>query len=480
MPKRSKTPKTNSNPGEQSHGLVPVQAPSVPPRVPVQAPSVPPRVPVQAPSVPPSVNSKKKHVKIPVPQWNSPQVQAPPVNTSKTPARKSKKAVQNSVHGLVPEYGNSLSTLSTGTKPTSRRKKQTNTPARPYEPMSGPMTMNTYMHVHAPVLTPNSSEQPKTSSKSKKKAPQVSAPVKSPAVESVETHVIPVLHNAGHNHQFIAVKVPTLGLYWEFTEYPSSDKSAHQTIVIMLDSTGVNIPELATSTASALGHSAYLTSSDHNCVSGDVRQCHVRTFASAHASTGVNYVLVDTVADIRDTWRYVRFAADSGFNIIFWEISSLSGKKTSKIPLTWGAYFAMFTDSKLKFYGTSIDIQVPDKIRAMIPKSKVDGHVTLAFGSLSTELYTPAWLDGIPVTFLRIYEHVDPNGKDAIACVSVKLPDAFMAECGHACKPYLHVTLYNQGKFKAKDSADLVAGIIKATKVTDLKGVSGKGELSYY
>jgi hypothetical protein len=183
--------------------------------------------------------------------------------------------------------------------------------------------------------------------------------------------------------------------------------------------------------------------------------------------------------DLSETWRYVRFAADSGFNVIFWNINALANKKSAvKIPPTWDAYFKMFTDSKLKFYGTAIDVQVPDEIRAIVTESKVDGHITLAFGSLTTELYTPRWLAGIPVTFMRIYEHVDSKG--SIACVSVKLPVEFMSKCGHACKPHLHVTLYNKGIYKAKDSADLVAGIIPATRTYDLKSVSGNGRLSYF
>jgi hypothetical protein len=195
------------------------------------------------------------------------------------------------------------------------------------------------------------------------------------------------------------------------------------------------------------------------------------------------FVIIDnTNCDLADSYLYVKFAKDSGFNVVFWSIDMLGGradcatlaarglhlndlKKVQQywdrmhdtpVPATWDAYFG---DYKLedcraaKCHGACIDLKVPDEIRKLVPESKVDGHVTLGYKMLHHSFYNPEWHQ-IPVTFKKVYFYVD--GSDSIACASVELPAEYMALCGAACQPNLHVTLFTSGMCKARDSASLL------------------------
>ena len=283
----------------------------------------------------------------------------------------------------------------------------------------------------------------------------------------IDARVIPFLQNAGKNKEKrIAGNVSAFGVTWELTEYPSSVENA-KTFIIMQANTGSGKTSTVNTTVECLREKhgdqiASVASADHYFegrafnpaeIQDAHHACHMQAFKDAHESTCCKYIFVDnTNCNLVDSWRYVNFAKKSVCNVIFWRIIVHGGKAACKIlaerglhlkdikrveayhdkmyscdiPLTWDAYFKMFEKTNVaNTNGTSIDVQVPARLKELVPGSKNDGHVTLAYRNSSTRLYHPDWMQ-MPVTYLRIYERVDPNGIDAIACVSVKLPDGYM------------------------------------------------------
>jgi hypothetical protein len=315
------------------------------------------------------------------------------------------------------------------------------------------------------------------------------------------------------------------GATWELTTYPASCEN-RPTLVIMQavpgsgKSTAVNLAverleqQLGSGVAVVASADHYFEGRKFNPTELGFAHhaCHVNAFTGAHSSSGHRFIFVDnTNCNLGESWRYVRFAADSDFNVVFWRITVAGDKSTAcrglaerglhlkdlgklevywakmmanPIPATWDAYFKQFATTRIsKLYGAAVDVRVPAKIRELVPESKLNGHVTLAFKNLHSRLYHPDWKK-FPVTYLTVYERLEPNGIDAIACVSVKLPDEYMDLPGvrDVCQPYLHVTLYTKGKYEARQSADLVSGVIPATRVIDLSGygLSSQGTMSYY
>lgn len=315
-----------------------------------------------------------------------------------------------------------------------------------------------------------------------------------------------------------------VGATWELTAYPAS-RDGRPTLVIMQAVPGsgkTTVVNLAVEQLEQLHGpgTAVVASADHYFEGRKFNPtelgfahhaCHVNAFTWAHSSSGCQFIFVDnTNCNLGESWRYVRFAADSDFNVVFWRITVTGDKSTvckclaargihlkdlgklegywdkmmaGPIPATWDAYFRQFATTRIsKVYGAAIDVRVPAKIRELVPESKLNGHVTLAFKNLHSSLYHPTWKK-LPVTYLTIYERLEPNGIDAIACVAVKLPDEYMDIPGvrDVCQSHLHVTLYTKGKYEARQSADLVSGVMPATRVIDLSdGLSSQGTMSYY
>jgi hypothetical protein len=193
---------------------------------------------------------------------------------------------------------------------------------------------------------------------------------------------------------------------------------------------------------------------------------------------------------------YVKFAADSDYNVVFWSIDMLGGKAdcaslasrgihlndlkkvqqyydkmhATPVPATWDEYFGLDLLKNFraaKCHGACIDVKVPAGLRKLVPMSKDDGHVTLGYKKLHCSFYHPDWYR-IPVTFTKVFIRVDPNGRDSIACAAVELPAEYMTLCGDMCQSQLHVTLFANGKYEARQSADLVSGALASTQVIDI------------
>ena len=323
---------------------------------------------------------------------------------------------------------------------------------------------------------------------------------------TVKSHVLKFLLHAGGRNPVKRVKgnIAPLGVSWELTEFPGTD--AKKTIVCMQAVPGsgkTSVVKAATELLTkTLGpDSVTVASADKfwetrtfnpQLLGAAHKQCRMEAFTSK-----TRFVIIDnTNCDLADSFLYVKFAKDSGFNVVFWSIDMLGGRAdcatlavrglhlkdlmkvqqywdrmhSTPIPATMDAYFGL---DKLKncraakCHGACIDLKIPDEIRKLVPMSKVDGHVTLGYKKLHHSFYNPEWLQ-IPVTFLKVYIRADPNGLDSIACASVELPAEYMALCGAACQPYLHVTLFTNGKYEARESADLVSGALASTQVLDI------------
>jgi len=322
---------------------------------------------------------------------------------------------------------------------------------------------------------------------------------------AVKSHVLPFLLRAGRNRdKRVKGNITPLGVSWELTEFPGTD--AKKTIVCMQavpgsgKTSGVKAAtKLLTETLGpdsvtvASADKFWETRTFNPQLLGEAhKQCRMEAFASK-----TRFVIIDnTNCDLADSYLYVKFAKDSGFNVVFWSIDMLGGRAAcatlaarglhlkdlkkvqqywdrmhdTPVPATWDAYFGLDKIKNCraaKCHGACIDLKVPDEIRKLVPESKVDGHVTLGYKKLHHSFYNPEWLQ-IPVTFKKVYICVDPNGRDAIACASVELPAEYMELCGAACQPNLHVTLFTKGMAEARDSADLVSGALASTHVIDV------------
>ena len=319
---------------------------------------------------------------------------------------------------------------------------------------------------------------------------------------AVKSHVQPFLLRAGRNSdKRMKGNITPLGVSCELTEYSGTND---RTIVIMRAVPGSGktscVKAAAEQLTKTLGPNSVTVASaddywetrtfDPRLLGEAHKQCRMKAYTSES-----RFVIIDnTNCDIADSFLYVKFAKDSGFNVVFWSIDMLGGRAdcatlavrglhlkdltkvqqywdrmhSTPIPATMNAYFGL---DKLKncraakCHGACIDLKIPDEIRKLVPMSKVDGHVTLGYKKLHSSFYHLEWSQ-IPVTFKKVYVCVD--GPDAVACASVELPAEYMALCGAACQPHLHVTLFTNGKCEARESADLVSGALASTQVIDI------------
>ena len=321
---------------------------------------------------------------------------------------------------------------------------------------------------------------------------------------AVKPNVMPFLLRAGRNRdKRVKGIISPLGVSWELTEFAGTD-GTKKTIVIMRAVPGsgkTSCVQAATKLLTeCLGPDCVTVASaddywktrvfDQRCLREAHAMCRKNAFTAK-----TRFVFIDnTNCDLADSYLYVKFAKDSGFNVVFWSIDMLGGKadcatlaarglhmkdlmKVQKywdrmhftpIPATWDKFFdlEMIKNSRAaKCHGACIDLKVPAEIRVLVPGCKTDGHVTLAYKNLDASFYK--WLQ-VPVTFKKVHIRDDQNGRDSIACAAVELPAEYMALCGAACQPHLHVTLYANGKYEARQSADLVSGALASTQVLDI------------
>jgi len=321
----------------------------------------------------------------------------------------------------------------------------------------------------------------------------------------VKSHVLPYLLRAGRNRdKRTKGNVTALGVSWELIEYPA--RQCATTLVIMRAVTGSG------KTSSVKAAAELLTETlGPDCVTvasadqfWETRAFQPRLLGEAHRQCRMNaftaktrFVIIDnTNCDLADSYLYVKFAADSGYNVVFWSIDMLGGRAdcatlaarglhlkdvkkvqqyydkmhATPVPATWTEYFGHphIKNSRVdRCHGACIDVKVPTGLREKIPGSKEDGHVTLGYKMLHCSFYNQEWRR-IPVTFTKVFIRADPNGRDTIACAAVELPAEYMALCAATCQSNLHVTLFVNGKYEARQSADLVSGALASTQVIDI------------
>jgi hypothetical protein len=325
----------------------------------------------------------------------------------------------------------------------------------------------------------------------------------------VKGHVLQYLLRAGRNRDRCTKgNVSALGVSLKLTEYPADARHGERmpTFIIMRAVPGSGKTSSVKAAAELLTETlgpgcVTVASADHFW---ETREFQPRLLGEAHRQCRMNaftaktrFVIIDnTNCDLADSYPYVKFAADSGYNVVFWSIDMLGGRAdcaalaarglhlkdvkkvqqyydkmhATPVPPTWTEYFEHphIKNSRVdRCHGACIDVNVPSDLREKVPGSKDDGHVTLGYRKLYHSFYHPEWRS-IPVTFTKVFIRADPNGKDSIACAAVELPAEYMALCATTCQSNLHVTLFANGKYEARQSADLVSGALASTQVIDI------------